>query len=111
MSNSTVDMSGALKKFKDLAKLKHEVMEPAADFFIKSTPVRTGNARSRTFLDAGNQKIEADYSYASVLDAGRGYRDGRMRGSMQAPDGMSKPTIKYLTKLINDYISLHGRKG
>lgn len=66
--------------------------------FLKNTPIATGNARANTSL-RGNV-IEADYPYAFVLDAGRGFRDGQMRGSEQAPDGMSEPTKEFAKKLI-----------
>jgi len=60
--------------------------------FVKNTPVKTGNARRSTSLQ-GNQ-INANYNYAEVLDQGRGFRDGQMRGSVQAPRGMTEPTIE-----------------
>jgi hypothetical protein len=66
--------------------------------FVKNTPVKTGNARSKTTLK-GNT-IDANYGYANVLDKGRGFRDGQMRGSEQAPQGMTKPTIDALRQYI-----------
>jgi hypothetical protein len=66
--------------------------------FVDVTPIDTGYAKRNTKL-AGNE-INADYPYAGVLDEGRGYRDGQMRGSEQAPDGMSQPTIEHL----RDYV-------
>jgi hypothetical protein len=63
--------------------------------FVKNTPIAKkngGNAKRSTSLQ-GNQ-IVANYNYANVLDKGRGYRDGQMRGSEQAPQGMTKPTIE-----------------
>lgn len=66
--------------------------------FVDITPVDTGNAKRNTRL-AGNE-INADYPYAGVLDAGRGYRDGQMRGSDQAPKGMSGPTLQH----VRDYV-------
>ena len=111
MAESSVDMSGALAKFKKLKQVKLEVMKPAADFFIAQTPYKTGNARANTTLSSGDQSIHASYPYASVLDAGRGYRDGQMRGSTQAPNGMTIPTVKYITQLVNSYITKWGSKG
>lgn len=57
----------------------------AYNFFKKTTPIQTGNARSRTRLQ-GN-KIVAEYPYARPLDRGR---------SKQAPQGMTEPTGRYL---------------
>lgn len=66
--------------------------------FLDETPVNTGNARRNTKL-SGNQ-INADYPYAGVLDEGRGFRDGQMRGSDQAPKGMSEPTLEHLRNFV-----------
>lgn len=57
------------------------------------TPVRSGNARSRTRLQGS--KIKANYNYAVPLDQG---------WSRQAPDGMSKPTLEYIKKRIARHI-------
>jgi hypothetical protein len=65
------------------------VAPKAADFFKSETPIRTGNAKRRTKLQG--ETIKANYEYASRLD--NGY-------SRQAPDGMSKPTIDFIRKLM-----------
>jgi hypothetical protein len=108
-----VDMSGLFAKFKKAKQLKREVMEPAYRYFRDITPIRTGNARANTDLENNNYTsvINAHYPYAPVLDAGRGFRDGQMRGSDQAPNGMSQPTINYINKLVADYIKRWGKKG
>lgn len=59
----------------------------AFTFFKAHTPIRTGNARSRTVLK--KDTIVAGYAYASRLD--NGY-------SPQAPDGMSRPTEAFVQK-------------
>jgi hypothetical protein len=59
----------------------------AYTFFKAHTPIRTGNARSRTVLK--KDTIVAAYPYAQQLDDGR---------SRQAPDGMSKPTEAFVKK-------------
>ena len=59
--------------------------QKAADYWKSITPVRSGNARRRTSL-RGNT-IEANYPYAQRLDEGY---------SKQAPQGMSKPTEKFI---------------
>jgi hypothetical protein len=70
----------------------------AYQHFKKITPVDKGHAKRNTHLK-GTQ-IEADYPYAEVLDKGRGFRDGQMRGSTQAPQGMSKPTIQEIRDFV-----------
>lgn len=70
----------------------------AYDVFKKNTPIKTGNARSKTSLQ-GNE-IHASYPYASVLDRGRHMTSSGARGSLQAPKGMTEPTLKF----IQDYL-------
>lgn len=60
----------------------------AYDFFYYQTPVKSGNARSRTKLRGDT--IEASYPYAGKLD--NGY-------SRQSPKGMSNPTKAYIKSL------------
>jgi hypothetical protein len=93
------DMSGLTKKFKDAAAVKREVMKPAFDFFVKTTPIRSGNARSKTTLN--NDVIDANYPYAGKLDSGY---------SKQAPKGMTEPALKELTRLVKLYIKRIGNK-
>lgn len=57
----------------------------AYDFFVKKTPIDTGNARRKT-SQRGNT-IQAKYPYAQRLDNG---------WSKQAPDGMVKPTEQFV---------------
>ena len=59
----------------------------AYTFFKAHTPIKTGNARSRTTLK--KDTIVAAYPYAQQLDDGR---------SRQAPDGMTKPTEAFVKK-------------
>lgn len=58
--------------------------------FREVTPIRTGNARSKT--DLRQNEIQANYPYAKRLE-----RDG---WSSQAPEGMSKPTIEHVRDLL-----------
>jgi len=74
-------------------KLQTKVTRQAFLKFRGVTPKKTGNAKRKTKLR--NNVIEANYPYASFLDAG---------SSRQAPDGMSRPTAKLLNKLIKDII-------
>lgn len=66
--------------------------------FVDVTPVKSGNAKRSTKLQ-GNS-INADYAYANVLDKGRHMTRRGLRGSDQAPKGMTEPTIKH----IRDYV-------
>jgi hypothetical protein len=95
-------------KLADLANIKAKAMPLIYAEFVKNTPIATGNARLSTQLNNGN--IEANYPYADVLDAGRGFRDGQMRGSEQAPDGMSNPTKEFAKKLIPQLIQQISRR-
>lgn len=92
----TVDRSGVNRIFSQLPRIADSVWQDAGVVFKQETPVRSGNARRRTATS--KTKITANYPYAGVLDEGRGYRDGQMRGSQQAPDGMTKPTLDYIEK-------------
>ena len=64
-----------------LAKLPQQ----AYDVFKKETPIRTGNARSKTKLV--KNEIQANYPYAKRLDEGY---------SRQSPKGMIEPTEKFI---------------
>jgi len=80
------------------AELKKYPVEAEAEF--KSlTPVKTGNARRRTNLVAGNE-IHANYQYADVLDRGRHLTPRGMRGSTQAPRGMTIPFMIWAKKKL-----------
>ena len=68
------------------ANLLAKLPKQAHKEWVKVTPKRTGNAKSKTVFQGGDT-INADYKYAKQLDRGR---------SKQAPDGMLKPTVKYL---------------
>lgn len=74
-----------LKIQKDLKDLTKEIF----DFWITTTPIRTGNARNKTRLQ-GN-KIRANYPYAQKLDEGY---------SKQAPKGMTEPTTKFIEQSL-----------
>lgn len=74
-----------LKIQRDLKNLSKEIF----DFWINTTPIRTGRARSQTSLQ-GN-KIRANYPYAKKLDEGY---------SKQAPKGMTEPTTKFIEQSL-----------
>lgn len=70
-------------------QLQRDVPKEAFKTFLENTPVADGNARSKTKLKGST--IVADYPYAKRLDEGY---------SRQAPEGMTKPTIKKVDKFI-----------
>ncbi len=72
------------------AKALSAVPKNAFTFFRQVTPIRSGNARSNTYLN--NDTIVAGYNYATKLDNG---------SSRQAPSGMSKPTQAFIKKEVN----------
>ena len=89
----SVKLTVNTKEFSDLVKLASQSIEQvrndAFDYFHDITPIRTGNARSRTSL-SGNS-IRANYPYAGRLDEGY---------SKQAPSGMTDPTVAYIEKTL-----------
>jgi hypothetical protein len=70
-------------------------------FFKGITPIRSGNARANT--DLRGDTIEAQYPYAGVLDKGRHMTSSGMRGSTQAPNGMSRPTENHIQLWISKH--------
>lgn len=83
-------------------KLQQLPREAYNEFYDK-TPYRSGNAKSKTKL-VGN-KIVANYAYAGVLDKGRHLTNRGMRGSKQAPQGMTKPTVNFIKKRIKQIVA------
>lgn len=69
------------------------VPQGAYQTWLTNTPRRTGNARRRTTL-RGNT-IRADYDYAVPLDQG---------WSRQAPQGMLRPTLRWLRQTLRNII-------
>lgn len=78
------------------------VPKEAYQEFKKITPIKTGNAKRNTRLK-GNS-IEANYQYAQVLDKGRHMTNRGMRGSEQAPQGMTKPTQEFINKRVKQIL-------
>jgi hypothetical protein len=87
------NMSQVSKMFDEAEKVAKTLPKETYDYFVDSTPIRTGNARRSTSL-RGNT-IDANYAYAERLDEGY---------SRQAPKGMTGPTEKFLEKRIDDLI-------
>ena len=95
------DISNMLKEIKrDLKKVPQE----AYDFFVAHTPRKTGNARSKTKLRGS--VIQADYQYAEVLDKGRHMTSRGLRGSDQAPEGMTKPTVEHIRAYVKQKLGI-----
>jgi hypothetical protein len=78
---------------KKMQKELEKVPEQAYDYWVKETPIRSGRARSQTSLK-GNT-IVADYPYAERLDQG---------WSRQARNGMSRPTMSFVKRLIQNIL-------
>jgi hypothetical protein len=77
------------------AKVQHELDKipgKAYQYFKVDapTPIKSGNARRNTILK--DHEIQANYPYAKRLDEGY---------SKQAPDGMSKPTIEEIRRMVD----------
>lgn len=80
------NMTPSLKRIqKELAKIP----QAAYDVWYQNTPVRSGNARRRTRLQG--TIIRAAYDYAGRLDDGY---------SRQSPQGMSRPTERFIKKTV-----------
>ncbi len=92
-----VDSSEVEKMFRDLERGIVDAWRSTGTFFKNTTPVRSGNARSRT--RTVGDRISGDYGYAGRLDDG---------WSKQAPQGMSDPSITYFEKEINDIVRKYG---
>lgn len=72
--------------------------------FVDVTPIKSGNAKRNTKLN-GNT-INANYGYANVLDKGRHMTRRGMRGSEQAPQGMTKPTIEHIRQYVKQKLGI-----
>jgi hypothetical protein len=89
----TLNMSEVNKMFDQAEAVAKTLPKEAYDYFVDSTPIRTGNARRSTRLRGST--IDANYAYAERLDDGY---------SRQAPKGMTGPTEKFLQKRIDNLI-------
>lgn len=95
----TLTVNKMTSSLKRIQKKLDNLPKEAYKEFVKNTPIKTGNAKRRTKLKG--KTIEADYQYAQVLDKGRHMTSRGMRGSEQAPIGMTKPTEQFIKKRIN----------
>lgn len=89
----TINDREVKRLFEDLEQMGEIVMKDGHKYFRNKTPIRTGNARSKT--QRKNLTIQAKYPYAGRLDEG---------WSGQAPKGMSAPTEDYIDREVGAYI-------
>jgi hypothetical protein len=94
----TLKVNTVSSSLKSIQKKLNNLPKEAFKEFVKNTPVKTGNAKRNTKLKG--KTIEAKYQYAQVLDKGRHMTNRGMRGSDQAPKGMSEPTEQFIKKRI-----------
>ena len=81
------------KRMKLLEKVPDQLLKNAETELKAQTPVRSGNARNKTKLRG--DKIRSNYPYAERLDNG---------WSKQAPEGFTKPTIRFMDKYVDKLI-------
>lgn len=85
MANEIIKRLTKIQQVADPAKLA----KAAYNYFVSITPIDSGNARRSTSLQG--DEIHASYPYAKRLDQG---------WSDQAPNGMIKPTEKFISQHI-----------
>ena len=90
------DGSKFTSDMKVLATAKAAIMPKVFRTFHDFTPVRSGNAKSHTFLD-NNNDIQANYAYAKRLDNGWSKQHGGV--------GMTNPATKTMNTEISKFIS------
>lgn len=90
------------KKLMSMKKQLSRLPQEAFNEFKSITPVRSGHAKKNTQLNG--TKIEAKYGYAGVLDKGRHMTKRGMRGSKQAPEGMTKPTKEFIRDRLKQIV-------
>lgn len=99
-------LTPALKKIRrDIDTLPQQLHKKMLDL----TPIDTGNARRSTRL-VNKKRIEANYAYAQVLDRGRHMTARGVRGSRQAPRGMTKPLREWYKQRIRQLLRAAKRR-
>jgi len=86
-----VNVSGITRALDVLRRDVNDLPKEAHKVFVANTPIKTGNARRSTKLEAN--RIRADYPYAHRLDEG---------WSKQRPNGMTEPTLRWLDRRLKD---------
>ena len=74
--------------------ISFSLAKEAFTVWLANTPIKSGNARRRTTL-VRNTMIDAHYGYAVPLDNGH---------SKQSPQGMQKPTERFLRRRLSQII-------
>jgi len=82
----------------------NNIAKEAYTKFKDVTPIKSGNAKRSTKLQ--NNTINANYGYANVLDKGRHMTRRGMRGSEQAPQGMTQPTIDHIRQYVKQKLGI-----
>lgn len=83
------DVKTSLTNLKKAINELKQLPQETYNYFVSITPIDTGNARRSTSLSG--KTIHANYPYAQRLDTG---------WSKQAPDGMTKPTEKFVERRV-----------
>ena len=76
-------------RLQEVDRKVNRIKDFAHEEFRKITPIRTGNARSKT--NRINRGVEAAYPYANKLNDGF---------SRQAPKGMTDPTVEKIQQFV-----------
>jgi F0F1-type ATP synthase gamma subunit len=76
-------------RLNEIDRKVNRIKDHAHEEFRKITPIRTGNARSKT--NRINRGVEAAYPYANKLNDGF---------SRQAPTGMTDPTVEAIREFV-----------
>lgn len=102
------------KRIKKLERFAtRQLPNKTLDKFKKSTPIDKGNARRNTKLKrkAKGFNVIGDYNYSGVLDQGlyplnpeQGTGKTSKGYSTQAPEGMVKPTLKFVNETVRDFV-------
>jgi hypothetical protein len=93
-----IDTSDVDKIFTQLSAMPKTVMKKTYPVLKQNTPIRSGNARSKTREHNANPKrlqIKSEYPYAGRLDEG---------WSKQAPKGFTEPSINKLEDFVEQEI-------
>lgn len=81
-----VDASALLGELNGIVRQADIAWAATAEFYRKTTPIDTGNARKNTNYSRSTKTITSAYPYGARLDDGY---------SKQAPRGMVDPSLEY----------------
>lgn len=81
-----ISQAGLRRRLQRIEQFAQELPANAHREFVQNTPIRSGNARSKT--DLRTNEIQANYPYSIRLE--------KESWSRQAPEGMSEPTIAWI---------------